>query len=292
MYHVVYGLLYAVSLLPLGVLHLFSSFAAFIMYSVIGYRKEVVMSNLLIAFPEKTEKERKKIARQFYLNFTDSFIESIKMLSISKRELERRAQTDLQAVHELLAEGKSINLMAAHQFNWELGNLICSLQLNASFIGVYQPIASKALNRVYLKSRQRFGTILISTREFKNKMHQYYDQQYVLALAADQNPTNRTTAYWLHYFGRPVPFITGPAKGAVKNGAGVVFLSFQKVKRGHYFFKAHLITKNGSLHTPEELTMKYRDIVEETVRQNPSNYLWSHRRWRHNWRPEYSPILD
>ena len=58
MYHFVYGLLYLISLLPMGVIHAISSSIAWLVGSVIGYRRKVVMANLAIAFPEKTEKER------------------------------------------------------------------------------------------------------------------------------------------------------------------------------------------------------------------------------------------
>ncbi|HET7899150.1 MAG TPA: lipid A biosynthesis acyltransferase, partial [Flavisolibacter sp.] len=70
MYYLVYGLLYLLSLLPLRVLFLFSDLAYVVLYYFIGYRKKVVLSNLAIAFPEKTEEVRKQIAKRFYRNFT------------------------------------------------------------------------------------------------------------------------------------------------------------------------------------------------------------------------------
>jgi len=60
MYYIIYGLLYAVSLLPLRVLYVLSDFVYFLLYYVFGYRKKVVMSNLLQAFPEKTHEEIKQ----------------------------------------------------------------------------------------------------------------------------------------------------------------------------------------------------------------------------------------
>ena len=56
MYYIVYGLLYCFSLLPFFILYGISDFVAFILYSVMGYRKKVVLVNLGIAFPEKPEK--------------------------------------------------------------------------------------------------------------------------------------------------------------------------------------------------------------------------------------------
>ena len=64
MYYVVYGPLYLLSLLPLKVLYLFADLAYVLLYYIIGYRKEVVNYNLSIAFPQKSEAERKAIAKK------------------------------------------------------------------------------------------------------------------------------------------------------------------------------------------------------------------------------------
>ncbi len=292
MYYIVYALLYLMSLLPLRVLYLLSDMACFIMYRVVKYRVNVVQSNLSIAFPEKTREERNEIARKFYRNFTDTFIESIKMISISKKEVLRRSHCDFEHLNMLIEKGYNIHIMVGHQFNWEFANLTYAMYLKIPFIGVYMPVANEIFNRIFLNVRQRYGTILVSVREFTAKMHQYFANQYILALAADQNPSNPSKAYWLHFFSKPAPFVTGPGKGAVKNNTAVVFVAFEKTKRGFYSFRAIPITENGSDHTPEELTLMYKNVLEDTIRRDPSNYLWSHRRWRHEWQEGYSPILN
>jgi Kdo2-lipid IVA lauroyltransferase/acyltransferase len=83
MYYIVYGLLYLVSLLPLRVLYIISDVVYLIGYRLLGYRRKVVLDNLQMVLPEKTEAERKKIAAKFYHNFIDSIIESLKMVSAS-----------------------------------------------------------------------------------------------------------------------------------------------------------------------------------------------------------------
>ena len=292
MYYIVYGLLYTFSLLPLRVMYLFSSFAYFILYYVAGYRKEVVFSNLRIAFPEKTEAERVKIAKQFYLNLTDTFIESVKMISISKKELHRRSHPEFEYINELVEKGFNIHILVGHQFNWEFANLVYALHLKIPFVGIYMPITNKILDRIFYNFRSRYGTVLISAPDFKNKMHRVFAQQYILGLGADQNPGNATTAYWLNFFGKPAPFVTGPGKGAVKNNTAVVYVGFQKVKRGYYAFKTYPMVENAIGYTPEQLTVMYKNLLEETIRQDPANYLWNHRRWRYEWKPGYSAVID
>ena len=292
MYYIVYGLFYALSLLPLRILFLISDFAYFILYYVTGYRRELVASNLQIAFPEKTGEERKKIAKQFYLNFTDTFIETIKMISISKKELEKRSECEIDYINELIEKGRNIHIMAGHQFNWEFANLVYATLLKIPFVGIYTPVNNKIFDKIFFKFRSKNGTIMMSAKDFKSKMHDVFSSQYILALAADQNPGNPAKAYWLNFFGKPAPFVMGPAKGAVRNNTAVVFVGFEKVKRGYYKFHIVPITENGAEHTPEELTIMYKNVLEDTIRKNPSNYLWSHRRWRHGWKEGYPEIMQ
>ena len=65
MYYLVYGLLYLLSLLPMWFLYGFSDCVAFLLYAVIRYRRGVVLSNLTIAFPERSAREKQRIARRF-----------------------------------------------------------------------------------------------------------------------------------------------------------------------------------------------------------------------------------
>ena len=291
MYYIVYGLLYTFSLLPLRVLYLVSDLAYFILYYVAGYRQELVLNNLLIAFPEKSGEERKKIAKQFYLNFTDTFIESIKMISISKDEVVRRSHCDFELINQLIDNGSNLHVMVGHQFNWEFANLVYAMHIRIPFVGIYMPVNNKIIDKIFLKVRERYGTIMISAKDFKHKMHTVFSEQYMLALAADQNPGNPAGAYWLKFFSKPAPFVTGPGKGAVKNNTAVVFVAFEKPRRGYYSYKATLVAANGASHTPEQLTVLYKNILEDTIRKNPSNYLWSHRRWRHEWREGYDKVI-
>ncbi len=100
MYYLVYGLMYAMSLLPMWLLYGFSDGVALFLYAVIRYRRSVVLSNLRIVFPEKTEVERLRIARKFYRNFTDNFMETIKLLSASPVYLQKHFVIDNPEVME------------------------------------------------------------------------------------------------------------------------------------------------------------------------------------------------
>lgn len=291
MYYIVYPLLYLVSLLPFRVLYFFADGIFILVFHGFKYRREVVFGNLAIAFPEMSEKERYETGKRFYHNLIDTFIESIKFISLRPARAFKRCTADVELVNALLAKGYNVHAMACHQFNWEYANVLYPLKLNAPFVGVYMPIKNKVLDRIFYRFRKRHGTVLISATAFKEESHRIFDTQYVLALAADQNPGHPANAYWLNFFGKPAPFIPGPAKAAIKNNTAIVMVGFRRLKRGHFHFDCTLITEHAAEHTEQELITLYRDEVERIIRRDPANYLWSHRRWKYEWKPEYGPVL-
>lgn len=286
MYYLWYSILWLISRIPFVLLYPLSSGFAFLLHRVLRYREKVVLDNLSIAFPEKSTEERKRIAGQFYRNLTDTFIESIKMLSMSKAGFLRRCETDFTAINELVRKGKSIQLMAGHQMNWEYANWIIALNIQTTFIGIYQPIGNKSIDRIFFKMRERFGTRLISTRAFKSKAHHLFDQQYAIGLAADQN-TNPDKGVWQYFFSKPAPFIEGPEKNAIRKNTAVAFIHIKKSSRGKYRLVTEYVIEEAADTRPGELTRLYRNTLEKIIREEPDNYLWSHRRWRHEYRPQY-----
>jgi len=291
MYYIVFPLLYIVSLLPFFILYWISDVAAFLLSNVFKYRRDVVLNNLKIAFPEKTDAERNAIAKKFYKYFTDTFIESLKFISISKKQLLKRSTGSFDLINELIDKGYNINIMAGHQFNWEYANLLYAINVKIPFVGIYMPIKNKIFGKIFYDIRSRYGTILISASDFKNERHDVFKKQYLLALAADQNPGDPTCAYWINFFGRPTPFVAGPEKGAVLNNAAVMYVGFKKVKRGYYKFTTTLLAEQSAGTKTGELTCLYRDALEKTIREDPANYLWSHRRFKFEWKKESGAVL-
>lgn len=290
MYYVVYGILYAVSLLPLRVLYLFSDVAFFFIYYVAGYRKKVVMNNLTIAFPEKREEERKRIARQFYRNLIDTFIESIKFISASNNFFRRHYTGNAELFLPIYESGKKCQIMLAHNFNWELANLAMPLLSPFQVLTIYMPIENKIIDRLFIHIRSRTGAIMLAATRISREVVKYRNQQYLMGMVADQNPGSPANAYWFPFFGRPAPFVKGPEKNARANNATVVFCYFTKRKRGYYTVHFEL-AETEPLRLPEkELTRRYVHYLENVIRANPEMWLWSHRRWKHQWKEEYGEV--
>ena len=288
---VAYILLYGFSLIPLKGLYFISDVLAFLVYHWFGYRKQVVLSNLAIAFPEKSSKERTAIAKAFYRNFTDAMLESIKLISAGNALIDRMFVFDPALMKVFEGTEKNIQIHALHNFNWEIVNLGISKALKQPFLGVYQPIINPFFEDLFKKIRTRNGTILIPANDFKNNFIPHQGKQYILALVADQNPGNPAKAWWLNFFGKPAPFVMGPEKAARTRDTVVVFGTCYKIKRGLYTFSAQRITDDPASLEPGALTKLYIKYLEDRIRERPDNYLWSHRRWKHPFKPGYKDLV-
>jgi KDO2-lipid IV(A) lauroyltransferase len=286
MYFVFYSFFYLISLLPWRVLYFISDGIASILRSIFKYRVDVVDYNLSIAFPEKSIQERKIIAKQFYQQFTDSFIETIKILSISDKTFEKRFTSNIEVLNDLYQSGQNIQFMAGHFFNWEFANWGVAKYGKCPFLAVYMPLSNKGFNKLIYDLRARYGSVLIPATSFRTQFaKQAAKGQYGLALAADQNPGNPEQAFWVHFFGRPTPFVKGPEKGAKLNNTAQVFVYFHRTKRGYYHSEYVIMTTVPKQFEEGQLTLQYVKLLEEKIKSNPSNYLWSHRRWKYTFDP-------
>ena len=248
------------------------------------------MNNLSIAFPEKTVPERRAIAKKFYRNFVDNFIETIKLLSAGKKFITRHFVLDNDPIEQLYQTGRKCQLHLGHNFNWEIANAAMPFYTRYSFLAVYMPIGSKVMDRLFFHLRSRTGSIMLPATDMRNAMEPYRETQYLLALAADQAPGSVSNAYWLNFFGRPTPFVRGPEKGARAGNIPVIFTQLYKTKRGYYHAHLEVGAENPAELPEGELTRRYIRFLEKAIRDRPDMWLWSHRRWKHEWKDEYREL--
>lgn len=290
LYYILFGFLYIISLLPFFILYGMADFFFVIIYYVIGYRKEVVMKNLRNSFPDKSEKELKKISRRFFRNFIDNWIETIKLLSISKKSLNKRMSGNFKIFRQLYSSGKAVQLNLGHFFNWEIMTLYTGIQQPYPFLTVYLPQTSKIFDRLLIYLRGRWGNPQLPSTDMARAIIPWRKKQYLLALGADQSPANPDAGYWLHFMNQPSVFLKGAEKFARGQKIPVIMMTTTKPKRGHYHFDYFLLTDDPDSLPDGELIRRYVRHLEENIRLQPDIYLWSHKRWKHDWKPEYKKL--
>ncbi len=279
------GLFHLLALLPMSFLHVLSSFTAFLMSDIVRYRRRIVMENLRNSFPGKDEAEIRKIARKFYLNLTDVEFETIKLLRISDREIIRRCrirEEDKSMILDMYANRISFIGMLGHLGNWEWVPPATTLNLPFKIVPVYRPLKDKVIDRLMLKLRGRYAAELVSKKLTGRALVKYIKggDPFVLGLISDQTPTPKT-AYWIDFLNQETPVYYGPEKLARSTGMPVIFVAMRRQGRGKYLLHIELITDNPSGMKEGEITLKFMKLLEKEIERSPSDWLWSHRRWKH-----------
>ena len=90
MYLLTFGVLYTLSLLPLRILYLLSDVLCLLAYRVVGYRRRLVRQHLRDSFPGRTDRQLAAIEHGFYAWFCDYIVETVKLFSMSPRQMRRR----------------------------------------------------------------------------------------------------------------------------------------------------------------------------------------------------------
>ncbi len=271
-----------VSYLPLSVLYLFTDLLFLLAYYVVGYRKKVVNENLANAFPEKSEMERAKIRKKFYRNLTDSFAETIKLLTLTKEEINKRyACENLHLVTGPIAKEKIIVGLQAHFFNWEGHVLTMSTYLRQGCEVVYLKLNTPFFDTFMRELRGRFGATLTERNQFIKQFIAQKNRPRLIALAADQRPQFSEIRYWSKFMNRDAAFFEGGEKLAKRFNCEVIYGGVTKLKRGYYKFTYEILAHPPYKGEPaNNITEKYIRAIEKNIYDSPDLYLWSHNRWK------------
>lgn len=283
LYYISLPFLYTISLLPFPVFYLFSDFLYFVLYYVIGYRKKIVFENLKNSFPEKSEKELLKIRKQFYHYLCDLFLETFKTLTISPKEMVKRCEFTPETedlFKSYAAKKQSVIIVMGHYGNWEWAGNTFSLRLPNQLFVIYHPLANKYFDKLIYNMRTRFGTRLIAMKDTFRDMVTNKNIVSATAFIADQTP-NPANAYWTKFLNQDTPVFKGTEKIAQKLDYPIVYISIKRVKRGFYKVHAHELVEKPSLTREQEITILHTRRLEKDIVENPSTWLWSHRRWKH-----------
>lgn len=272
---------YLISLLPFWALYALSDVLYVLLYHVIGYRKSVVYENLRNAFPEKTDKERRRIARRFYRFLPDLVVEAFKMRTISAREAEKRMVIyGIEELERHFAAGKGVVGVTAHYANWELGIHRLSLLTQHPVLIIYKPLHNKAVDTVYNAVRSRFGAIMVPMKQTLRKIVEYRQQPHISIFVADQTPTHKDTDYFIPFLNQDTLVYTGAEKIAKMTNFPVVFCHIDRVRRGYYSCTFTTLVENPAEVPGHGITDKHNSFTEAIIRGKPEWWLWSHRRWK------------
>ena len=280
---IIYPFLWLVSILPFRILYILSDLVCFFVYHVFGYRKKTVRKNLALTLPHLNAKQRLAIEKKFYKHMCDMFLEMIKTMNISDKEINRRfVITNIELIKEYEKKGKSVVIMCAHYASWEwLINI--AKKINFSSIGIYKKINNKYFDKLIRDIRSRLKAELVETKKTVDLM-EYNEANGIKAFygfASDQSPQLLKAKYWDNFMGMEVPVYTGAEMLAKKLDMNMIFIRVKKVKRGFYAATIIPLVDNPRDYPDYEITSMFLREVEKQILEAPEFYFWTHKRWKH-----------
>lgn len=282
-YYIVLAVWYVFSFLPLRVHYFISDRLFWLLYGVLAYRKKVVRKNLTEAFPEKDEAELRRIEQGFYHFFCDYLVESVKLMTISRKNIMKRMKFNgTEQLEEAIRDGQSCAMYLGHLCNWEWVTSLPFWMTPEAHLGqIYHPIENKAIDKLFLRLRQRLGAECIPMQETLRKVVEFRRKNtpVVLGFISDQKPHWVNIHHWVDFLHHDTPVLTGTERIVRKMNYAVFFLDIRRVRRGYYEADIKLITREPQKMKDYEITDLYFKMLEQSIRQAPEMWLWSHNRW-------------
>lgn len=287
LFYIFYGVNWTITLLPLPVLYGFSDFFYFVLYYLVGYRKKVIQDNLRNSFPGISEEELKRIHKKFMHNLCDVLVESLKSTHLSEKEARKRMKyINTELLDNYFKNNKSVISVCGHYCNWEWYHTLPFASKHTA-LAVYKPLTNKLFDNFLNNIRVKFNLIPVEMNKTLKTLMKMKDQGVLTnaLFASDQSPIRSEINYWTQFLNQETAAFLGVEKIAKKLDMPVVFVHPVRVKRGYYEVTMIPVCDNPAATSKTEITEKHMQILEKIIKEDPTCWMWSHKRWKYK-KPE------
>lgn len=281
--HIGIFFLHLVSFLPLWFLFGIANILYYLMYYVIGYRRQVVRKNLTKSFPEKSLAEITNIEKRFYKNLTDIMVEIVKMSTITKAEVLRRVKTkNFELAEDYFKRGESALACTGHYGNWELGMMAVGLKFSAKSYVIYKPVRNKVFEHWFNTLRTKFGNIFVPMKQTLREVVGTKNDTTLFCFASDQSPRGTDVHHTTTFLNQPTAVLLGLEKIAVQTNRPIFYFDIKRLKRGYYEIECIPMCLKPKETEKFEITELFFKNLTKTIDREEADWLWSHNRWKAN----------
>jgi KDO2-lipid IV(A) lauroyltransferase len=247
-------------------------------------RRSVVRENLKMAFPEMTDRERRRLTGRIYANVGRMVAESLHIprLDTVKRGLVSD-QAGFERVERLISEHGGFVVFTGHLGSWELGGAHFARR-GLPISAIAKPLHNGYLNDYIRRTREGAGLrIFFTSRDLRHEMIEGLRRGEIVTLLADQDA--RQFGVFVEFFGRPASTPRGPAMYALRAGKPILPVFIVRTRGIHHrILYGEPICPSSDPpdfdRAVQELTQASVRQLEEAVRAHPDQYFWLHRRWK------------
>ncbi len=293
------GMLRLMGRLPLSFHHAMAHVTGWFVRVVVRYRRDVVKDNLEKSFPEKSAAELKSIEKKFYAHFGRIFTEALWFGSCKGDRGRKRLKSshiveiaNPEEFNRIIRDNREVMILQSHAGNWELIGGILNytygeplLITTHTFAITYLPLHNAFWDTFMGENRQApvadmDFTGYIPSHRIVRHVQEHAGKKYCYSFITDQFPYSYSHKHMVHFMNRETPTMTGGAALACRMDMAVLYLRFAYREDGGYRMEFVPITEHAGTTAPMDIMKKYYNLLEEDLRKQPWNYLWTHKRWK------------
>lgn len=253
-----------------------------LVFYCIPVRKKMTLEHLRLAFPEKSEGEVRRIAREAYRNLGMNSFEHLCLPYLSSSELIDTVQLhDEDVLKRVLSYNKGAIFVGGHFGNWEyMGGAVSAMGYPVTFI--VADIGNPYIDKMVNGHRQKAGVKILSKGIPVRGIIKTLRNNGFLAMLIDQDAGR--SGIFVDYFHRFCSAPRGPALFTLKTGAALVYVSSIRQPDGSLRAAFEEMDVDHEAGVTEEniksIMQRCTARLEADVRRYPGQWFWMHRRWK------------
>ncbi|MCB0342315.1 MAG: lysophospholipid acyltransferase family protein [Pseudobdellovibrionaceae bacterium] len=277
------GACWVVTLLPWSWQRLIGDGIGILWFDVFRIRRNVILGNLKLAFPQWTESQRMKVGRESCFNLGRSAVEFCRFPFYSKQKHRDEFQIKGREYLDIAVQrGRGVCLLTLHLGNGDLGTVGLALH-DVPMSIISKEFKAKWLNDLWFGLRQRLGTRFIPPRNSSYAVLKELKKGGIVAFVLDQfmgPPIGVRTQFFGHETGTAMGLAVLAGRAMCPVVPVYTLREIDGTTTVQFGPEIEYVSKEDKDETVAFMTQVYTDKIEEIVRQYPGQWMWVHRRWK------------
>ena len=239
--------------------------------------KKVINKNLNIFSLKVPEINRKKIISDMWANYGKTFIEYIFLNQLRKNKSQITILGE-ENLRKIIEQKKPVIFVSGHFANFELMSMEITKR-NIKLATIYRPLNNLFLNPFMEFLREKYvckNQIKKGIKGVRNAI-EYLKKGYSIALMIDQRVSEGEK---INFFDQDALTTTLPAQLSIKFDLVIMPVFIQREINDNFTIEFHKPINNKNFKNKIELTKELNNILEKMIKKNPSQWIWTHNRWK------------
>jgi Kdo2-lipid IVA lauroyltransferase/acyltransferase len=250
-------------------------FYAFLLSRVIKYRKKTITHNLQRSFPQATLSIINKLSNDYYNRLAYYILQSIRCYFGKEEEVKNKlVVNNAYLINKCITNNQNVIFISAHYGNWELISMMLPTYFSCPVIGIYKPLSSPLLEQELKKWRSRFGLIMVPMKEMMPWFSDKDKKPFIALLLADQSPPKHESGEVIDFLNQKTMFYNGANVLKKRYNPKIFYQKTSVIDDVHYVDFIELTETN--------IIREYVSMLEKDITLDPTPWVWSHNRWKHN----------